>query len=153
MKMRQFYSSVIFFLIAISLLSHRVQSQNTSYRLSDAVKPMHYDLYIQVDVDFYSFSGNVTIDIHVSRATSTIEMHSVNMTIANSKVLVSSGSDGETFQSVYMLYNNESEIMTIGLDRTLAGNSNHTITLSFSGRIEYDMKGLYMSTYYAGNIK
>jgi hypothetical protein len=147
--MRQFCTSVIFlFIVAVAY----VQCQSTSFRLSDAVVPKIYDLFIQVDVDFYSFSGNVTIDVEVKRATSTIELHAINMTITNNTALVNSGEDVQ-FKSVYMLYNNESEIVTIGLDRILAANTNHSITLWFSGRIEYDMKGLYMSTYYERNVK
>lgn len=147
MKMRrQFCSFVIFLLVSFA------RCQSINYRLSDNIIPHAYDLFIQANVDFYSFSGNVTIDIEVKKSTSTIELHAINMTIVDNKVLVNSG-NGVEFSSVFMMYNNESEIITIVLDRALAANTNHTITLSFTGRIEYDMKGLYMSSYYDGNVK
>ncbi|KAG5671811.1 hypothetical protein PVAND_001986 [Polypedilum vanderplanki] len=150
--MRQFYSSVIYLFIIFT--SPLTNGQNTNYRLSDAVTPSAYDLFIQVDIGFYSFNGNVTIDIHVNKPTSTIELHNVNLTISNSSIFVKSVDDDEVkFESVYLIYNNESEIMTIVLEKPLTANTNYTITLAFSGRIEYDMKGLYMSSYYDKNIK
>lgn len=152
MKLRQFYSTVIFLFIAVLVqLPGHVYSQSSGYRLSGNVTPTIYDLHIRADVDFYSFTGNVTIDIHVNRATSTIEMHNVNLTISNNALVKSS--DGDEFKSVYILYDNATEIMIIGLDRPLPANSNYSITISFGGRIENDMKGLYMSSYYDGSAK
>lgn len=142
----QFFSCVIFLFIA-----SRVSCQSSNvYRLSDAVTPSYYDLSIQHELS--TFNGTVTIDFYVNRATSVIEMHSYGLTI-NEKASVKS-SDGATMsESTYILYWNETEKITIGLDRTLAARSNHSITLSYRGRLSDDMKGLYSSSYYNGNVK
>lgn len=140
----QFFSCVIFLFIA-----SRVTCQSSNvYRLSDAVTPSFYDLGIQHELS--TFNGTVTIDFYVNRATSVIEMHSYGLTI-NGKASVKSF-DTES-ESTYILFANETEKITIGLDRTLAARSNHSITLSFRGRLSDDMKGLFSSSYYNGNVK
>lgn len=146
MKMRcQFFSCVIFLFIASRA---NCQSSNV-YRLSDAVTPSYYDLSIQSELS--TFNGTVTIDFYVNRATSVIEMHSYALTI-NGKASVKS-SDAIESESTYILYEIETEKITIGLDRTLAASSNHSITLSYQGRLSDDMKGLYSSSYYNGIVK
>lgn len=151
MKMRcQFFSFVIFLFIASSCVKSQTQNGNVNYRLSNAVIPSFYDLNIHVEVDFYSFNGTVTIDFYTNRAVNVIEMHSVGLTISG-KASVKSGALES--QSTYIFYWNDTEKITIGLDRTLAARSNHSITLIYSGRLKEDMKGLYLSSYYNGTIK
>lgn len=140
----QFFIFVIFLFIV-----SRVNCQ--IYRLSNAVTPTYYDLNIHVEVEGYSFNGTVTIDVYVNRATSVIEMHSYGLTINNGTAFVKSG-ELET-KSTYILAWNDTEKITIGLDRTLAARTNHSITLSFRGRLTEDMRGLYLSSYYNGTVK
>lgn len=146
MKMRQFFSAVIFLFIASN-----ANCQSSNVRLSDSVIPLLYTLAMTVEVDFYSFNGTVTIDFRTTRAINEIEMHSKGLTIDRNKARIIS--DSLETNVTYILYWNDTEKITIGLGRTLATRTNHSITLTFSGRIATDMKGLYMSTYYNGGIK
>jgi hypothetical protein len=144
MKMRcQFFSFVIFLFIT------RVNCQSNVYRLSDALTPHYYDLNIHSDIDIYQFNGTMTIDFYANRATSVIEMHAVGLTI-NAASVKSNALESE---STYVYYWNDTEKITIGLDRTLAARQNHSLTLSFRGRIAEDMKGFYRSSYYNGTVK
>lgn len=113
--------------------------------------PSLYTLAMTVEVDFFSFNGTVTIDFRTTRSTSEIEMHMKGLTIDGDRATIKSGAL-ETI-STYMLKWNETEKITFGVGRTLPGRTNHSITLSFKGRIANDMKGLYMSSYYNGNVK
>jgi hypothetical protein len=146
MKMRQFFSAVIFLFIASS-----ANCQSSNVRLSNSVTPSIYTLAVSVEVDFYSFNGTVTIDFTTVRSISEIEMHSKGLTIERNLATIKSGSL-ET-NSTYILAWNDTEKITIGLGRTLPARTNHSITLSFKGRIASDMKGLYMSSYYNGEVK
>lgn len=134
----------------IFLFIARGNCQSNVYRLSDALTPHYYDLNIHSDIDVYQFNGTLTIDFYANRATSVIEMHSVGLTI-NGKASVKS--NALESQSSYVFYWNDTEKITIGLDRTLAARQNHSISLSFRGRIADDMKGFYRSSYYNGTVK
>jgi hypothetical protein len=146
MKMRQFFSAVIFLFIASN-----ANCQSGNVRLSNTVTPSLYTLAMTVEVDFYSFNGTVTIDFTTVRSINEIEMHSKGLTIERDVATIKSGAL-ET-NSTYILKWNDTEKITIGLGRTLAGRTSHSITLKFRGRIASDMKGLYMSTYYDGEVK
>lgn len=157
MKMRQFHSTVIFLFIvifAICKLPSNVVCQNENeYRLPDTFTPKIYDLSIRVDIGLHSFNGSVTIDARVNRATVSIDMHKQNLTITEKeKVQVHRNGILEA-ESVMIQYNENTEIMKIILNQTLSANTDYNITIKFNGRIEYDMKGLYMSSYYDGNVK
>jgi aminopeptidase 2 len=136
--MRRFYNFTTIFFFLFSFTS--IDCQN--YRLSNVIVPKHYDLFIRTDLDLHTFSGNVTIDVHVNNETSLIQMHNIGLTIIG-KVIVSSGAESNAISQ-----DNVTQIMSIHLNRALPANSDHLITISFSGRIENDLKGLYMSTYY-----
>lgn len=142
--MRQFFSAIIFLFVA-----SRVNCQTNNVRLSNSITPSLYTLAMTVEVDFYSFNGTVTIDFRTTRAVTEIEMHSKDLTINFATIK----SDTIVTNSTYILAWNETEKITIGLGRSLPARSNHSITLSFRGRIASDMKGLYMSSYYDGNVK
>ena len=145
MKMQQFFRVVIFLLIAL-----QASCQSNNVRLSDAVTPSLYTLFMTVETEFLSFNGTVSIDFTTNRATSEIEMHSTGLTI-NSAIIAS---DEIETESTYILSWNETEKITIGLGRTLARNTNHRVTIDFKGRMAHDdTKGLYRSSYYNGDNK
>lgn len=153
--MRQFFNALIVLFIVISLLYtvHHVQCKKSENRLSDAIVPKVYDLFIKVDMNSRVFNGNVTIDVHVNNAVSTIQLHNIGLVISD-KVVVENATDNSVVsESKNISYDNATEIMNIELDQTLLADSNYKILLSFNGPIEFDMKGLYMSTYYDGEIK
>jgi aminopeptidase N len=144
-KMRQFYSAVIF-LIFIAIVTP-AYCQNAVYRLSSDVTPTIYDLSLRVDT--YAFNGNVTIDVRINRATTQIELHQLALTVEPKVIVTSSDNVTEALH----WYNNQTQKMTILVGRTLRANTNHQITLSFRGTIDSDMKGLYQSSYYNGTVK
>ncbi|XP_070503481.1 aminopeptidase N-like [Chironomus tepperi] len=153
--MREFYAASIVLYIVVSLLYtvHHVQCKKSENRLSDAIIPKVYDLFIQVDMNSHVFNGRMIIDVHVNSAVSTIQLHNIGLVISD-KVVVNNATDNNIIsESINILYNNATEIMDIKLDQTLLADSDYKILLSFNGSIEFDMKGLYMSTYYDGEIK
>lgn len=155
MKMRQIFNAliVLFIVISISTFARRVHCQSSQNRLSDDVVPKVYDLFIHVDIDNRVFSGHVAVDVHVNRAVPSIQMHNIGLDI-NGKVLVDAATNSSlSAESTAIQYDNTTEIMNIVLNRTLVADSDYRITIMFSGRIENDMKGLYMSTYYDGDVR
>lgn len=152
MKMRQILNALIVLFIAATL-ARDVHCQLSQNRLSDNIIPRIYDIFIRVDIEARVFSGFVAIDVHVNRDVSIIQMHNIGLTI-NDKVLVKSVVDNSTIaESINILYDNATEIMNIVLDRTLLADSDYRLTLSFTGLIQSDMKGLYLSSYYDGGVK
>lgn len=153
--MRQFFNALCVLFIVISLLykAHHVQCKKSENRLSDAVIPKVYDLFIKVDMNSRVFDGNVIIDVHVNSAVSTIQLHNIGLEI-NEKVVVNNATDNSfVSESINISYDKTIEIMNVELNQTLLADSDYKILLSFKGPIEFDMKGLYMSTYYDGEIK
>lgn len=139
------HSTVIFLFIIASFVS----CQNpVNYRLSGDVVPSIYDLHITVDLADFKFSGSETVFVHAIRATSTIELHALDLFIDEVQVIEGENAIPITKQS----YNNETQIFSIDLGQSLISGRDYEIHLTFEGEIKDDMTGLYRSSYYENRV-
>lgn len=133
---------VVIFLFIIA--SGVIAQSSSNYRLSNDVTPSIYDLHITVDLATLKFDGSETIHVHANQPTSTIELHSLDLSLLDVQVI-----EGENLISIIATdYNNETQIFEISLAESLIADHDYQIILKFEGLIKDDMKGLYRSSYY-----
>lgn len=132
-------------LIFLFIFASAVNSQSSSnYRLSNDVTPSIYDLHITVDLATLKFDGSETIHVRANQPTSTIELHSLDLSLLDVQVI-----EGENLISIIATdYNNETQIFEISLAESLVADHDYQIMLKFEGLIKDDMKGLYRSSFY-----
>jgi aminopeptidase N len=139
------HNIVIFLFIIASFVS----CQNpVNYRLSGNVAPSIYDLHITVDLANLKFSGSETIYMHANQPTSTIELHALDLSIDDVRVI-----EGENEITINrMEYNNETQIFAVHLGQSLVSGRDYELRMAFEGEIMDDMKGLYRSSYYENRV-
>lgn len=140
------YLSVISILcIVISSIS----SNDIQYTLSGNTKPLNYNLWLTIDIDRLTFNGTVDITLQVVQETNSIEVNYVNAPYVrfnhlldgeNSLLLRATITDGGMAEQIQY---NFSEFLII--------NNTYVLSLSFSGVINDDLKGLYRSHYIDSN--
>lgn len=130
--------AVIFLFIAVSLVGCQ------SYRLSKALVPSVYDIHLTIDLENLNFSGLETIVIRASDNVSTIELHSLNLSVWDWGITQS----GIEVPIQATTYNDTTESHRIDLGESLMPNRNYELRVSFEGEIKDDMMGLYRSSYF-----
>lgn len=106
-------------------------------RLSPAVVPKRYDVTLSVEPDQERFSGSVAIQLHVLEAVRRITLHALELEISEATV-----ESGAVHCTVAVSADAGSETITLTLNREIpAGPA--MVGLTFSGRLNQQMKGLY----------
>jgi len=107
-----------------------------NYRLPKAVVPTNYKLYIESNLDKFTFKGSVMIDINVMEKRDTIILNSKNL------VIESATFDGN---NVPFDEDKSNEIIILRTDPIKIGS--HYIAINFNGYINDQMEGFYRSKY------
>ncbi len=110
-------------------------TSEADYRLPRTVVPSHYDIEIAPDLAAASFAGTVTIDATVVEPTATIVLNAIELEIDGDQVLV----PHVTLESA-----TERAILTLDADLQ---PGDITLSLSFHGVLNDDLRGFYRSTY------
>jgi puromycin-sensitive aminopeptidase len=109
------------------------------FRLAKDVRPTHYGLRFDLDLDHWTSKGRERIDLHLDRPTRTITLHSVELEITSARI-----EGGPSFEGVD--YDEESETATPRFaDEVLAGD--HALGIEWTGAIREALRGLYRSTH------
>jgi len=102
-------------------------------RLPQSVRPSHYELDLQLDLEGLTFQGTVVAHLDVSHQTTSIVLHSKDLEIASTKIEHSSG---EITEIPAVQYDADRQTITIGLDEPLAAGSKVLLRQSFHGTIK-----------------
>jgi puromycin-sensitive aminopeptidase len=106
-------------------------------RLPSAVVPKRYDVTLSVQPDQGRFSGSVAIQLHVLEAVRRVTLHALELEILEATV-----ESGAVHYTVAVSADAGSETLTLTLNREIpAGPA--MVGLTFSGRLNQQMKGLY----------
>ena len=106
-------------------------------RLPAAVLPKRYDVTLAVEPDQGRFSGSVAIQLHVREAVRRITLHALELEILEATV-----ESGGVHHAAAVSVDPASETVTLTLTREVpAGPA--MVGLTFSGRLNQQMKGLY----------
>lgn len=124
----------------------------TDIRLPRSVVPFFYRLTLRVDMDQFSFSGSVEIDVNATGETDFIVLHMTSLTVDPKNVFIVDDPDSEaeglreSFRRVTV--SPVHDLFILETRRMLRQGSKHRILIrGFTGFISEDLRGLYRSVY------
>ena len=110
------------------------------FRLSTSVRPVRYELAIEVDLDAWQFRGNEVIDVTVQEPTDAVILHAVELEISSARAALP---DGGSFDATVAV-NATAETATLRFPRALPAGPVR-LTLEFRGTILARLRGFYRS--------
>jgi aminopeptidase N len=106
-------------------------------RLPKNVVPVSYDVAIVPDADALKLTGTESVQLEFRAATATVQFNSLNETLSH--VLL----DGKPVKTVTS--SDEQQLTTVTLTKPVTGP--HTLSFSYSGKIETQPQGLFAQKY------
>jgi aminopeptidase N len=106
-------------------------------RLPKNVVPLSYDVAIVPDTDALRLTGTESVQLQFRAATATVQFNSLNETLSH--VLL----DGKPVKSV--ISSDEQQLTTVTLTKPVTGL--HTLSFSYTGKIETQPQGLFAQKY------
>jgi len=115
------------------------------YRLPESVRPSHYELALDLDLEAEAFEGSVAIDVHVIEPTNLIVLNADQLEIESATV-TTSDEDGTMPTTCAVELDEPNERIMLHVDDALdLGPA--MITLTFSGRFSDKLVGPYLSRF------
>jgi puromycin-sensitive aminopeptidase len=111
------------------------------FRLSPHVRPVRYDLAIEVDLDHWRFHGVEEIEITVAESTASITLHASELAITSARAVLPDG----TQLTATPTYNAVAETATLTFPRPVPAGTAR-LSLDFRGEILARLRGFYRST-------
>ena len=111
------------------------------FRLSPHVRPVRYDLAIEVDLDHWRFHGVEEIELTVAESTATITLHASALAITSARAVLADG----TQLTAAPTYNAVAETAALTFPRPLPPGTLR-LSLDFRGEILARLRGFYRST-------
>lgn len=108
------------------------------------VKPTHYHLTVEPDLDNSKFYGTVVIDLDVLESTTSISLNSTDLDIKQTQV--NAGLRAIAHERD-LVYNKEEQTVTVNLADTLPVGTKATLTHTFQGYLTDSLSGCYKSLY------
>ncbi|QDS67523.1 hypothetical protein FKW77_002279 [Venturia effusa] len=108
------------------------------------VKPVHYHLTLEPNLETFEYKGTVVIDLDVVEDTTSISLNTLDLNITSSKV--SSGSK-LIAAAPDVSYNKDTQTTKVSFGETLPAGSKATLTQVFTGTLNDNMAGFYRSSY------
>ncbi|KAH8886640.1 hypothetical protein GQ53DRAFT_727648 [Thozetella sp. PMI_491] len=102
-------------------------------RLPKSVKPTHYELDLDLDLDKLTFRGSVVIHLEILDETTSIVLNSKDLEITSTKIVQASG---EVTQIPSIQYDSDQQTITIPLYKPLKAGSNVLVHQSFHGTVK-----------------
>ncbi|KZF24783.1 hypothetical protein L228DRAFT_245796 [Xylona heveae TC161] len=112
------------------------------------VKPVHYDLTLEPNLEDFTYKGTVIIDLDVVDDTTSISLNTLEIDIHSTKV-----TSGSTLisSSPKLSYNEDTQTTTVSFDKTIPAGSKAQLTQTFTGILNDKMAGFYRSSYKGSN--
>ena len=112
-------------------------------KLLDSFQPANYKLLLDVDSEALTFTGGVVIVGNSAEDTTTLDLHAKGLEISKASV---DSIDAKDFSQ------HEYDVLRLTSPKTL-NKGEHTIEISFSGKITEDMVGMYPSYFEHEGVK
>ncbi|KAK5134292.1 hypothetical protein LTR08_006721 [Meristemomyces frigidus] len=108
------------------------------------VKPLHYDLTLEPDLESFKYEGTVTIHLDVVEDTKSISLNTIDIDILETKI-----TSGETVISSApkITYNDDTQTTKVDFDQVIPAGSKATLFHKFTGTLNDSMAGFYRSSY------
>jgi len=108
------------------------------------VRPLHYDLTLEPNLETFKYEGTVTIDLDVVEDTKSISLNTFEVDIHETKV--TSGSTVVS-SSPKISYDEDSQTTKVEFDQTIPAGSKAKLFHKFTGTLNENMAGFYRSSY------
>ncbi|XP_058812404.1 glutamyl aminopeptidase isoform X2 [Topomyia yanbarensis] len=118
-----------------------------SYRLPEDNVPLHYDLWLNPQLEEGTFTGKVTIDVETLKETSEIVLHSHLLTIVEVEFKCLNESMGYGGHSL----DADRHFLRVKTMNRFKPGYVTQVTILFSGKMEGQLVGLYSSSYIGAN--
>ena len=106
--------------------------EGTDGRLPTNVKPTHYDVRLEPDLESASFNGSATIHLDVLKKTTFILLNAVELDILTTEVVDNSGS---VTKIPIVYYNKKQQTVMVPLYEPIPAGSRILLSLIFNGRL------------------
>lgn len=123
--------------------------EQLGWRLSRYIIPKQYNLYLYPDLKTKTFSGNVTINLQITKPTNFIAIHSKELTITNTSV-TQPANDNNNIKIVQTFECPNYEYWVIELAKPLEV-ADYNLALTFNGSLINRIVGFYQSSYNDSN--
>lgn len=124
---------------------------DSRYLLPKVSEPINYNLFLDItNYDFYSYNGTVEITFRYTGDQNHFYLNSDGLVIATESIKVT-GPDGTDVPVANVIYMEEFEQIYFGFRDRLQTREQYKIAISFLNNIGTELKGLYRSSYMAGN--
>jgi puromycin-sensitive aminopeptidase len=120
--------------------------EDNPYRLPRHVRPSRYELYLEPDLDSKTFTGQATVTLDVTQATTEIILNAAELEILSHSI---TGSSGHRFDGQVTLQP-ERERCSIHFPTSIEPGT-WQLVLSFKGTLNDKLRGFYRSTYSAAD--
>lgn len=108
------------------------------------VKPMHYDLTLEPNLETFEYEGKVVIDLDVMEDTTSISLNTLDLKIHSTEI----SADSVVITSTPELhYNEDTQTTRISFPHTIPAGKKATLTHTFTGTLNNNMAGFYRSSY------
>lgn len=113
-------------------------------RLPKDIKPLHYDLFLNPNLDTLDFKGNVKMVLWCSKTTDRIIFHVKNLKTENIKVF---GGKNVEIKVKDFSENKERNLVILKLNEDMKKDKEYKLEMDFSGKLADNMEGFYKSEY------
>lgn len=139
---------IVFIIISVFHVSF-IATDSKDYRLPGNSRPLHYDLWLRIDIDQMRYNGSVQIQIELLEDTSSITLNykDIEIDVDNVILVVSSG---QMFRPIRSTTDDDTEMITFSFDYRMIRGGTYEIAMDFHSSIRTDLKGLYRSSYHQG---
>jgi puromycin-sensitive aminopeptidase len=110
------------------------------FRLPTTVRPLRYDLGIEVDLDAWRFRGSEEIEVRISEPTAAITLHATELEITAARAILTDGAQLAAQTAV----NPVAETVTLRFARPLSAGTVQ-LCIDFQGVILARLRGFYRS--------
>ncbi|CDW61189.1 Peptidase M1 domain containing protein [Trichuris trichiura] len=112
-------------------------------RVPSVVVPTHYDLKLKVLLDSDSFEGEEDVFLLFKERVSSVTFHCGSIIIHWASLRMGT----YNFSDLHIHYEKKWDLATIRLPTDIAANQKGLLKLHFTGKLNKDMTGFYISTY------
>lgn len=124
-------------------------------RLPGSVRPRHYDLRVAVNMDNFTFAGDVSVELECVNATRFIVLHADRLKVERVSVTAESGAGGRPANrpggGAMRVHRHfpypANQMYVVVLHRELKPARLYRLNVSFSAAIEDDLLGFFRSSY------
>jgi aminopeptidase N len=114
--------------------------EETPGKLPKEVVPIEYSVRIVPSIDKFTFTGTETVKLNVRRPVRQLVLNALELEVADASI------DGKALPDSAIKVDKKNELLTLALRSELAAGE-HTLALSFTGKINQQGQGLFYVPY------